>query len=152
GRDHPRPVIPTTEIQRPCYKQEQPRTGYIIPTLLLLPYSTGMHRRKPFDDYDPDRFISGVYNYCDRWCERCRFNTRCLVYHEEQQRTAEHLLNDEDPNDMEVVMADVSDSFRQTIEMLQEMAEEMGVDLDSMDSEDEVDALFEEDEEGFAES
>jgi len=28
---------------------------------------------------DP-RFISGIYNYCDRWCERCNFTSRCLVY------------------------------------------------------------------------
>jgi hypothetical protein len=23
--------------------------------------------------------VPGVHNYCDRWCERCRFRTRCLV-------------------------------------------------------------------------
>ena len=23
--------------------------------------------------------ISGVHNYCDRWCERCRFSSRCSV-------------------------------------------------------------------------
>ncbi len=25
------------------------------------------------------RFVSGVYNYCDRWCERCPFSTRCVI-------------------------------------------------------------------------
>ena len=24
--------------------------------------------------------ISGVHNYCDRWCERCRFQQRCDVF------------------------------------------------------------------------
>lgn len=24
-----------------------------------------------------DRFISGIYNYCDYWCERCAFTRRC---------------------------------------------------------------------------
>ena len=28
---------------------------------------------------DP-QFISGVYNYCDRWCERCPLTSRCFVY------------------------------------------------------------------------
>src|SRR5262249_53794163 len=28
---------------------------------------------------DP-RFISGIYNYCDSWCERCNFTSRCLTY------------------------------------------------------------------------
>jgi hypothetical protein len=27
---------------------------------------------------DP-KFIPGIYNYCDRWCERCRFTSRCLI-------------------------------------------------------------------------
>ena len=24
--------------------------------------------------------IPGIYNYCDRWCERCTFTSRCLTY------------------------------------------------------------------------
>jgi hypothetical protein len=33
------------------------------------------------DDKTPrtPRLIPGVHNYCDRWCERCRFKTRCVV-------------------------------------------------------------------------
>lgn len=23
--------------------------------------------------------ISGIHNYCNRWCERCKFTTRCAV-------------------------------------------------------------------------
>ena len=29
-------------------------------------------------------FIDGVYNYCDVWCERCRFQTRCRVFRDRQ--------------------------------------------------------------------
>ena len=28
---------------------------------------------------NPD-LIPGIYNYCDRWCERCPLTSRCLVY------------------------------------------------------------------------
>ena len=28
--------------------------------------------------------ISGIYNYCDRWCERCPLTSRCLVFATEQ--------------------------------------------------------------------
>jgi len=28
---------------------------------------------------DP-KYISGIFNYCDRWCERCEFTTRCLTF------------------------------------------------------------------------
>lgn len=26
------------------------------------------------------KFIPGIHNYCDRWCERCYFTSRCRVY------------------------------------------------------------------------
>lgn len=33
-----------------------------------------------FDDLAEDpRFISGIYNFCDRWCERCSLAHRCLT-------------------------------------------------------------------------
>jgi hypothetical protein len=28
------------------------------------------------------KYISGIYNYCDRWCERCMWTGRCKVYAE----------------------------------------------------------------------
>ncbi len=28
---------------------------------------------------DP-RFICGIYNYCDRWCEKCTYKSRCQLY------------------------------------------------------------------------
>jgi hypothetical protein len=28
---------------------------------------------------DP-RHIPGIYNYCDRWCERCSLTARCLTF------------------------------------------------------------------------
>src|SRR4051812_22950178 len=30
-------------------------------------------------------FIPGIYNYCDRWCERCAFTHRCRVYSTQQE-------------------------------------------------------------------
>jgi hypothetical protein len=29
-------------------------------------------------------FIEGIYNYCDRWCERCPLTLRCRLYASEQ--------------------------------------------------------------------
>jgi len=36
---------------------------------------------------NPD-LVSGIYNYCDRWCERCPLTSRCLVYATEQDDVA----------------------------------------------------------------
>ncbi len=36
---------------------------------------------------DPN-LIPGIYNYCDRRCERCRFTARCLQFHENRHEEA----------------------------------------------------------------
>jgi len=39
----------------------------------------------PFRDSSSNlKFISGIHNYCDRWCERCHFTERCEVYAAEE--------------------------------------------------------------------
>ena len=42
---------------------------------------------------NPD-LISGIYNYCDRWCERCPLTSRCLVYASEFSENNEIENND----------------------------------------------------------
>jgi hypothetical protein len=36
-------------------------------------------RRRQPDPRNP-RFIPGIYDYCDRWCERCEFSHRCAQF------------------------------------------------------------------------
>lgn len=31
-------------------------------------------------EFPPEPMIPGIYNYCDRWCERCVFSRRCRVF------------------------------------------------------------------------
>ena len=82
---------------------------------------------------DP-KYISGIYNYCDRWCERCSFTSRCLncAIVEEQFGDLEKVdqLN-------EAFWEKFSEMLQSTLEMIKEMAKEQGIDLDSMDMEDE---------------
>ena len=33
-------------------------------------------------------FILGIYNYCDRWCETCRFTSRCRVFADQAEHEA----------------------------------------------------------------
>lgn len=78
---------------------------------------------------DP-RFTEGIYNYCDRWCERCAFTARCLLYAQEQADN-----DDPEANDInnEAFWEKLKSIFEQTREMLTEMARERGIDLDSLD-------------------
>ena len=51
----------------------------------------------------PSRFIDGVFRFCDAWCERCRCQSRCRLYHErlrhEAQDRGEALSPEEDDVD-----------------------------------------------------
>ena len=36
-----------------------------------------------------DGFIVGIYNYCDRWCETCRFTSRCRLFADKAEHEAQ---------------------------------------------------------------
>ncbi len=78
---------------------------------------------------DP-RFISGIYNYCDRWCERCTFTSRCLTYAIEVDDNDDPAVRD---INNEAFWNKLQSIFKQTSEMINELAEEMGIDLNSQD-------------------
>ena len=82
---------------------------------------------------NPD-FISGIYNYCDRWCERCPFTSRCMVYATE---SAESISDDPESHDLnnDKFWQKLEGIFRQTHALILEWAEEMGVDLESAEAE-----------------
>jgi hypothetical protein len=82
---------------------------------------------------DEDKFIEGIFNYCDRWCERCPRTDCCRVFYEENRKRKEHVLAGEDPDDWNVVVQDVEESLQDAIGMIQEMAEEKGIDLVHME-------------------
>lgn len=82
--------------------------------------------------------ISGIYNYCDRWCERCNFTNRCATYAMEQ----EQFSDPEKDKENEAFWEKLSEIFDMTMEMILEDAEDLGIDLDDVDTE-EYDAAHE---------
>jgi hypothetical protein len=46
-------------------------------------------RQKMQELSEDENMIDGIYNYCDRWCERCPFTSRCRVYQMEADRETE---------------------------------------------------------------
>lgn len=76
------------------------------------------------------RFISGIYNYCDRWCERCPFTSRCLTY--DMTEKIEGDLSGKE-NDNKIFWNEIQVLFEQACEMIIEMAENQGIDLDVRD-------------------
>lgn len=83
---------------------------------------------------NPD-LISGIYNYCDRWCERCPLSSRCLLYATEQEDED----NSPESRDIqnEAFWRKLSSIFQETREMVMEWAQEAGIDLSDVKDEDE---------------
>lgn len=67
---------------------------------------------------DP-RFIPGVHNYCDRWCERCPLTSRCLAYAMEQENGAEDRAARDIRN--QAFWQRIEEILRETQEMLEEL-------------------------------
>jgi len=81
---------------------------------------------------NPD-LISGIYNYCDRWCERCPLTSRCLVYATEQED------NDSPQNrDLrnEAFWRKLTAIFQETRELIVAWATAAGVELNGTSDDD----------------
>jgi len=82
---------------------------------------------------NPD-LISGIYNYCDRWCERCPLTSRCLLYATEQEEDVSHGSQD---ISNEAFWRKLGSIIQETRVMITEWAKEAGVDLTEPTGEDE---------------
>jgi len=82
---------------------------------------------------EDSKYIPGIYNYCDRWCEHCSFTSRCLNFEMSEEKFGD--LQSIDITN-EAFWKKLSETFQETLSMLKEMAEEQGIDLDSLDVED----------------
>ena len=74
--------------------------------------------------------IPGIYNYCDRWCERCPFTSRCMNFALSEEQFADPQTHD---INNEAFWEKLSEIFQLTLEMVKETAQEQGIDLDSLD-------------------
>ncbi len=77
--------------------------------------------------------ISGIYNYCDRWCERCPLTSRCLVYateKEDDDSSQTHDLTNE------AFWRKLGTIFQETRDMIADWAREAGIDLNRAEEED----------------
>jgi hypothetical protein len=83
------------------------------------------------------RFIPGIYNYCDRWCERCPQTSHCLNF-----SISEEEFSDPETQDIrnDAFWKKLSGIFQETLELLRESAKEWGIDTETLNStEDEED-------------
>lgn len=84
-----------------------------------------------------ENFIAGIYNYCDRWCERCTFTTRCRNYESTSELSSEQL----DVNN-EIFWDTISSNFEEAIKLLYKAAKEHGIDLNKLITEEQQERRF----------
>ena len=77
-----------------------------------------------------ESYIDGIYNYCDRWCERCELTCRCRVFATEKRAAAEPGARDPKNGRFWRILGEMLDRAQQII---RKAAEEQGIDLDHQD-------------------
>ena len=77
-----------------------------------------------------ERFIKGIYNYCDRWCERCPQTSHCLNF-----SISEEEFSDPEARDIrnKAFWNKLSEILVESLKLLREGAERWGIDLDAVD-------------------
>jgi len=85
-----------------------------------------------------ERFIPGIYNYCDRWCERCPQTSHCLNF-----SISEKEFSDPEAQDIknEAFWDKLSSILGETLELLRESAKKWGVELETLDSVDDMEDM-----------
>lgn len=68
-----------------------------------------------------EKFESGIYNDCDRWCEKCNKTEKCFLFFQGEKETK--------PKDFPDVFKSVGKSFNQTKDLIQKICEAEGIDL-----------------------
>ena len=80
-----------------------------------------------FDKLDQPQFIPGIYNYCDRWCERCAHTHECSSYMMEKGILEDNTTTSDSEDDL---FDSLKKIFSTTIALIEKMAKEEGIDLE----------------------
>ncbi len=94
-----------------------------------------MDKERYLKTFDNPDFISGIHNYCDRWCERCTMTSRCSSFAIEKERFPDKERKDPENEEFWYGLHDI---FKFTLELVTEMTEERGIDLSAIDVDDEL--------------
>ncbi len=89
-----------------------------------------------FFDENREKYIPGIFNYCDRWCERCTMADKCSLYAIEKEELSEP-LDEMDPDNKEL-WDHLGNMMTIAMELIRDFAEEQGIDLESISAEEEM--------------
>ncbi|NOU61902.1 hypothetical protein [Marinifilum caeruleilacunae] len=74
--------------------------------------------------------IPGIYNYCDGWCERCKFNANCLNYKMMEEGVPDLKSTEHDTEaEASSAMENLDEMFQLSMELLNQAAKDLGMEL-----------------------
>ena len=90
-------------------------------------------------------FIPGIYNYCDRWCEKCEQQLRCMsfVMGKKIEEKGGFNFEREGHREDESIWARLKEVFESTYEVLHELAEERGLNVEDIYASENIDRELE---------
>jgi hypothetical protein len=91
-----------------------------------------MNKKQRAKPAKQSRYISGIYNYCDRWCERCAFTSRCRNFTLTGRRFKDPASRD---INNKLFWKKIGETFQEVIVMLEKEAKKRGIDLTDIDVE-----------------
>lgn len=97
-----------------------------------------------------ENYIPGIYNYCDRWCEKCTFSHRCEQYQPPENIDQEEEYyedSEEREEENEEFWSKLNDILQATYDVLMDLAEQHNIDITDIVGEEEEEVIIEIEEE-----
>lgn len=99
-----------------------------------------------------DVFYKLPFNFCDRWCERCKLSKICRVYQKEKEQEKRFIKQGIDPKSTKAIFLSMTESFEETKKLLEKDMKKLKIKITKEDNlkfekeEDKKDKLVENDE------
>jgi hypothetical protein len=74
------------------------------------------------------KFKPGIYNFCDRWCEKCKDTEKCFLFAQEKQRRTRKLSSAQVNDDEEIFWDEIKHNLELTRRLIERELREEGLD------------------------
>ena len=85
-----------------------------------------MDKNKYIKSINDKDFVPGIYNYCDRWCEKCPLTHKCASYYISNKLFIEK-IKDDGTNDF---VAEIEKVLNITKKILEDTIKDLNIDMD----------------------
>jgi len=82
-----------------------------------------------FMKHEKKEYIDGIFNYCDRWCEKCTFTSNCRLFSNESKIYTYEILSDSKLPDSEEIIKQGLKDFEEIEDVFKDFEFEDELDL-----------------------